>query len=445
MCRRNAILGWAPARVTPSLLATSLVLWSASAVSAQSFAIRQVRVFDGNQSQPGMTVVVRDGIIASVQTDTAIPPDIQVIDGTGLTLLPGLFDSHGHLGDNALTQALAFGVTTVLNMFSAPEGDAERRAEQRKGLANGRADLLSAGLLVTAPGGHGTQYGIPIPTITRPEEAAAAVDTRLAQGSDYIKIIYSGDWCKGCSSIDAATMRAVIEETHARGRKAVVHVEAFEDGRAAIQAGADGIAHLFADRVADADFLALIAERKSFVVTTLTPVAAMGGRRDDGALAAHPSFFQYLSGQDIKNLILYLPTGNPRFQFESAAASLRMLAERRIPILAGSDASSSGKPSGASMHRELELMVVAGLSPTAALQAATSVPAAVFGLPDRGRIAPGLRADLLLVEGDPTTDILATRNLVRIWKNGVQFDRAAYRKALLQEERELQNIRRERR
>ncbi len=85
---------------------------------------------------------------------------------------------------------------------------------------------------------------------------------------------------------------------------------------------------------------------------------------------------------------------------------------------------------GASIHRELELLVQAGLSPTAALRAATSVPARVFGLEDRGRIAPGLRADLLLVEGDPTVDILATRNIIAIWKHGEQFDREVYRRAL---------------
>ena len=107
-----------------------------------------------------------------------------------------------------------------------------------------------------------------------------------------------------------------------------------------------------------------------------------------------------------------------------------MLADRGVPILAGSDPPARGRPYGASMHRELELMVQAGLSPTAALRAATSVPARIFGLDDRGRIAPGLRADLLLVDGDPTADILATRSIVAIWKQGAQFDREAYRAGL---------------
>ena len=126
----------------------------------------------------------------------------------------------------------------------------------------------------------------------------------------------------------------------------------------------------------------------------------------------------------------------------TVVVSLKRLAERGVPVLAGSDPPNAGTAFGASVHRELELMVAAGLSPIAALRAATSVPARVFDLNDRGRIAPGLRADLLLVEGDPTSDIVATRNIARIWKQGVPFDREAYRKALVKEEQEIQKIRR---
>lgn len=412
-------------------LALFLTATSPLPASAQSFAVRQVRVFDGDHLHPEMTVVVRDGTIQSARADTVVPLGFEVIDGTGRTLLPGLIDSHTHTGrDGALRQTLAFGVTTALDMFTEPEWATERRREQREGAVTDRADLLSAGLVVTSPDGHGTQYGIEIPTITSPEQAPEAVEIRLAQGSDYIKIIYQP--CEGCSSIDSATMHAVIAEAQRRGRMAVVHIHTLEFGRTAIRAGADAIVHLFADRVADAAFLALIRERGAFVIPTLSVIAAFGGERDAATLVAHPEIGPYLSGEHIKNLVRYNPEGrtNPWFQFDSVATSLRMLADRGVPILAGSDPPNVGTAWGASMHRELALMVRAGLSPTAALQAATAVPARVFGLDDRGRIAPGLRADLLLVEGDPTADIRATRDIVAIWKQGVRFDREAYRRAL---------------
>lgn len=78
------------------------------------------------------------------------------------------------------------------------------------------------------------------------------------------------------------------------------------------------------------------------------------------------------------------------------------------------------------MHRELELLVAAGLTPQAALQAATSTPARVFGLTDRGVITPGLRADLLLVDGDPLADITRTRHIRGVWRGGVACDRSAF-------------------
>jgi hypothetical protein len=94
-----------------------------------------------------------------------------------------------------------------------------------------------------------------------------------------------------------------------------------------------------------------------------------------------------------------------------------------VPILAGTDAPNPGTAHGASIHRELELLVQGGLTPTEALIAATSAPAAAFHLTDRGRIAKGMRADLVLVNGDPTTDIQATRDIAAIWKGGVALQR----------------------
>jgi len=95
-----------------------------------------------------------------------------------------------------------------------------------------------------------------------------------------------------------------------------------------------------------------------------------------------------------------------------------------VPILAGTDAPAPGSWNGASLHGELELLVRAGLAPAEALAAATSVPARIFHLEDRGRVAAGYRADLVLVRGDPTLDVTATRDIVAVWKAGVALRRA---------------------
>ena len=107
-----------------------------------------------------------------------------------------------------------------------------------------------------------------------------------------------------------------------------------------------------------------------------------------------------------------------------ASAAVKQLARAGVPILAGTDSPNPGTAHGASMHRELELLVEAGLTPVEALAAATSVPAGEFGLNDRGRIARGKRADLVLVSGDPTKDIFSTRDIVAVWKDGTRVDRS---------------------
>src|SRR5207244_1003991 len=120
--------------------------------------------------------------------------------------------------------------------------------------------------------------------------------------------------------------------------------------------------------------------------------------------------------------------------YTAAEEAVRQLKAAHVPILAGTDSPNAGTAHGGSIHRQLELLVQAGLTPVEALAAATSVPAARFGLDDRGSIAPGKRADLLLVDGDPTTDIKATRRIAGVWKLGVPVDRQAYR-ALVAKER----------
>ncbi len=99
------------------------------------------------------------------------------------------------------------------------------------------------------------------------------------------------------------------------------------------------------------------------------------------------------------------------------------LVEARVTILVGTDVSAGTTYHGVSVHRELELLVQAGLKPIDALAAATSNVARAYGTDDRGAIAPGKRADLLLVRGDPTQDITATRDIISVWRNGVRFDR----------------------
>jgi imidazolonepropionase-like amidohydrolase len=340
-----------------------------------SFVVRDARVFDGSRVMEKATVVVENGKIAALGRDLAAPAGLPVVDGAGRTLLPGLIDAHTHAFGNALQEALQFGVTTELDMFTDHQYARRIKAEQAAGRDLDIADLRSAGTLITAPRGHGTEYGIAIPTITGPQEAQAFVDARIAEGSDYIKIVYTVPL--PLPTISKETLAAVVEAAHRRGKLAVVHINSRQGAEDAIAAGADGLAHLFSDRAPAPDFGQFAAAHHVFVVPTLT----------------------------------VLP------ELKYAGEALRQLKAAGVPILAGTDApNASGH--GAGLHGELALLVAAGLTPLEALRAATSASASAFHLGDRGVIAVGARADLLLVDGDPTTRIESTRKIVAVWKAG---------------------------
>jgi len=331
-------------------------------------------------------------------------------------------------------------VTTQIDMFTAVPVMQDAKRSMAAGRHAGQADLFSAGTLATAPGGHGTQFGVPIPTLSNPGEAQAFVDARIAEGSDFIKIVLEagGHGAGAMNSLDIATATALIEAAHRRGKLAVVHVSTEHDARAALEAGADALVHLFLGAAPDAtavDSLARLAKRKNaFVIPTFTVMESMAGVRSDDLLGDADlaalverdgaTTLKARYGQQARPQLLAMPK-----------AVTAALARAGVPILAGTDAGNAGTLYGISMHRELAALVEAGLTPTDALAAATSAPAAAFRLGRRGCIATGCKADLLLVEGDPTRDITATRRIVEVWKDGQSANalRGARREQVVQE------------
>jgi imidazolonepropionase-like amidohydrolase len=400
---------------------------------AQALVFRDARVFTGDEVLEETDVLVSGGRIAAIGRDLSAPA-AEVIDARGRTLLPGLIDAHTHTFGDALKEALVFGVTTSLDMFTDVGMARSYRAAQQAGTAADRADLFSAGTLVTAPGGHGTEYGVPIPTIERPDEAQAFVDARIAEGSDWIKIVYDDGSAFGINwpTLDEPTLRAVIVAAHNRDKLALVHVSRAADARTALEAGADGLVHLFVDRAAGSGTAQLAKERGAFIVPTLVVLRSITGTGGGAPLLEDERLLPYITPASRLLLRQAFParTGANAPRYEHAVEAVRALHAASVPVLAGTDAPNPGTAHGVALHRELELLVEAGLSPVEALRAATAEPARIFGLDDRGSIAEGRRADLVLVDGDPTTDITATRAIAGVWKEGVRADRSAYARAV---------------
>jgi imidazolonepropionase-like amidohydrolase len=394
--------------------------------SPTEFVIRDVRLFDGERFHERSSVWVRDGRVQAVGDGLEVPAHVVAVDGAGRTLLPGLVDAHVHTWGAARRDALRFGVTTMLDMFSDPRALPAARAERASLAPTDRADLWSAGTLATAAGGHGTQFGMAIPTLAAPGEADAWVQARRDEGSDYIKIVREDMHVyregEALPTLDAATSAAIIQAAHRRGLRAMVHASAQEAARESLRDGADGLVHVFQDAVADDALLALARERGAFVVPTLTVLAGFSG--EHSALADDPRVSPWLSADQRQSL-----TARPEYfqarpaLLANARESVRRLHAAGVPILAGTDAPNPNTAHGVSMHEEIAWLARSGLSPAQALAAATSAPADAFGLADRGRIAAGQRADLLLVDGDPSQQLGDTLAIVTVWKNGREVDR----------------------
>ena len=402
----------------PSLLKTLLLcagLAASSGALAAATLVKDVRVFDGKAVHERRSVLFDGATIVDADFRGTAPRGARIVDGSGRTLLPGLIDAHTH-SFRWQELPVLFGVTTQIDMFTDIRLMNKAKQEMAQGGHHDHADLFSAGTLVTAPNGHGTQFGVPIPTITGPEQAQAFVDARIAEGSDFIKIVMGGGY--GMQSISLATAKAVIDAAHLRGKLAVVHIGDEKDARAVLEAGADGLVHLFPAASSDAAGLARLARAKgAFVIPTFTVLESMAGWRGDDLLA-NPSLAGLLD-RDAQAPLKARYGNKERAELLSAPKAVTAaLVKAGVPVLAGTDAGNPGTQYGVSMHRELKALVEAGLTPAQALAAATSVPARVFKLGKRGRIEQGYKADLLLVEGNPTADILATRRIVEVWKDG---------------------------
>ncbi|MET9252705.1 amidohydrolase family protein [Streptomyces sp. NPDC003717] len=346
------------------------------------FALTNVRVFDGTALTAPRTVVVEGGVIG------LNPLGARRIDGGGAVLLPGLIDAHLHLKDVSTLQQLAgYGVTTGLDMACFPPAlvDSLRR---RPGLT----DIRSAGTPAVAPGSPQSQIpGFPADAVlTGPEQARAFVRARIAEGSDYIKVIVD------VPGLAQATVTAVAAEAHARGKQVMAHAISAAAAEVSLAAGVDVIHHVPLDSPLPAATAARYASGGRVAVPTLT---VMRGFAD---------------------------LGIPGYDYANAEASVAALRRAGVRILAGTDANQTpGVPVhpayGTSLHEELERLVHAGLTTREALRSATSLPAETFGLRDRGAVRPGARADLVLIDGDPLADIRATRAIRRVWLAGAEY------------------------
>ncbi len=406
------------------LSSLTLTAQEAAAQIAAPTLIQSAAYFDGERFQPPADILIEHGVIMRIGAELEAPDGAVVIDAEGAVLIPGLIDAHAHIINRAsLEDGLRYGVTTVLDMSTNPGIVAQLRAALESDQSSRISDFRSAGNPATVPGGMGTRQGMMYRTVLSEHEVKPFIEECVEEGSDYIKIVCEDGAAYGVtlSTLSEPVLALLIEEAHAQGKLAIVHATTKQWTERAIRAGADVISHVFHDQRIDQDLIDLARDSDVVFISALT----LAERRAGPVLTRDTRLAPFLAERQRATLNRGVRAPLPDGAVANANHNIRALHDAGVTILAGTDAPNPGTAHGVSLHRELQLLVNAGFDTEAALRAATSSTADVFGLNDRARIAEGARADLILLEADPRDSILNTRDIREIWKQGAPVDRAA--------------------
>ena len=444
---------------------------------AQPLAIAGVTVIDtaGGASRPGMTVVIEGERIVALgpASETPLPENARMVQGARKFLIPGLWDMHVHWRDEAyLPLFIANGVTGIRMMWGQPPHLEWRRRIESGALVGPR--MVLAGAIVDGP--RPTWRGS-IAAAT-PEQGRAAVRETKAEGYDFVKIY---------SSVPPAVLHAIADEANKQGMRFAGHApnrvriaEASDAGQhsmehlqglllatsaveeqlrselAAIRGMPRGPERAAPSRAAGARMLETYDEHKA--ARLFAKLKANGTWQVPTFTVLHSIAFLHELDRAGDPRLRYMPASireswKPAndFRFRNQTAEdfeldqrffqrrLRLVGDMHragVGLLAGSDALNPYCFPGFSLHDELEWLVKAGLSPMAALQAATRNPAVYLEQEkDLGTIEAGKLADLVLLDADPLADIRNTRRIAAVVYRGRLLDRAALDRMLADAER----------
>ncbi|HEU0179469.1 MAG TPA: amidohydrolase family protein [Blastocatellia bacterium] len=410
-------------------------------------AILGASVIDGKGGEPSkQTVVIRGDRIEAVGPKVEPPAGARRIDAEGMTLLPGLFDLHTHLPYSSVSGAdddwpknlkayLYCGVTSVVDFGAYPEMFEPMRRLIRTGVV--AAPRISLAVRITTPGGHGSEGGrgdFFSLEVSTAREARAAVRRALPYQPDVIKAFTDG-WRYGAApdmtSMNEETLTALVDEAHKNGLEVLTHTVTLERAKIAARAGVDVIAHGVGDRAVDEELFKLMKAKSTTYVPTLAVYEPRG--RDIltpllGAVLA-PSA-----------RLMFVPPQNPPMRPADGSAengdpprlrrwtilqnNTAALLKAGITFGVGTDSGVTGTHHGWATLRELQLLVAGGLTPIEAITAATAAAARAIKVDvERGTIAPGKLADLVLIDGEPHKDIRDIEKIKRVFLGGREIDR----------------------
>jgi imidazolonepropionase-like amidohydrolase len=411
-----------------AVIGAGLTSTLASQPSSSTKALTGVRLIDGTDRAPidNATILVRDGRVAAAGANVAIPAGAQRIALAGKTVVPGLINAHGHVGDTVglaagrysaenvsrdLRLYAAYGVTTVFSLGGdQAAGFAARNSQATPSLD--RARLFVAG---------------PVLAPKTPDEARKLVDDDAAMKVDIVKIRVD-DNLGTTPKMTPEIYRAVIDEAHKKGLRVAVHLFYLADAKSALDAGADFIAHSIRDADVDAEVIAALKKRSVCVCPTLMREVSTFVYESTPPFFADPFFQKHADAPTVAALkeparqeAMKKSPAAQRYKtaLEVASRNLKKLSDAGVTIAMGTDTGPPARFQGYFEQMELELMAKAGLTPRQVLASATRDAARCMRIDkDLGTLEAGKWADFVVLNADPLSDIKNTRTIDSVWIAG---------------------------
>lgn len=336
---------------------------------SEDTTILSCAVFDGKEVWENSTVVIRDGVITE-ETILQKSENETAETDKDYFLMPGLVDAHAHLTTpHQMEQLVENGVTTVCDVSASGELQDSYEALQ---VWSSRTSIWMD-----------------------VEDAEAFVNNTIAQGGKYIKVVADLPQIMGGGIMDKAVLEEIVSCAHERDLKVAVHAISVAGVSMAVDSGVDFLIHVPIGETFPEELAKQIAEKGIAVMPTMAMMQAFA------------------------NSLLY---GYKETDYEDAKEAVALLHSLEVPILVATDSSDSffvpRLKHGETLHREMELLVDAGLTPLEVLQGATTKTAEAFGIAEAGAMIPGRKATMVLVEGRPDKEITDSTKIVQIWVEG---------------------------
>ncbi|MDF9797727.1 imidazolonepropionase-like amidohydrolase [Catalinimonas alkaloidigena] len=387
----------------------------------------------GGPSISDGVLLISEGRIEAVgsRSDVEIPEHAKVIDLSGKIVIPGLINSHAHVGyegsmqakdyaeDNIVDQLklyASYGITTVISLGEDHPAAVSLRDEVDTISSPGRARLYIAGAVVTGD---------------TPQEAIRMVDNNVKMGVDFIKIRVD-DNLGSSKKMPEDVYQTVINRSHDYNLMLAAHMYYLEDAKSLVGAGADFLAHSVRDQEVDATLINLLKAEEVCYCPTLTRDLSTYVYEGVPAFFNDPFFLQSVDSLEIAALTAperqEQVRENPdnetyKEALQMAKRNLKILSDSGVTIAMGTDSGVPTRFQGYFEHLEMNMMAEAGMQPMEILLSATRNPAQCLGLEDVGTLEPGHWADFVVLNQDPLEDIRHLRSIASVWIGGEEVER----------------------